>query len=79
VEHARQFRGCGLGSEEDTQQTEETQYVVSVYEAWMSLDGATVEQWYERYVVQDQSDRSKDAQRRTSTFSNVARSAISPA
>jgi len=31
-----------------------TQYVVSVYEAWMSLHRATVEQWYERYVVPDQ-------------------------
>ena len=30
-----------------------TQYVVSVYEAWMSLHGATVEKWYERYVAQD--------------------------
>lgn len=30
-----------------------TQYVVSVYEAWMSLHAATVEQWYERYVVAD--------------------------
>jgi hypothetical protein len=30
-----------------------TQYVVSVYEAWMSLHGATVEQWYERYVTRD--------------------------
>ena len=30
-----------------------TQYVVSVYEAWMTLHGATVERWYERYVVQD--------------------------
>jgi hypothetical protein len=30
-----------------------TQYVVSVYDAWMSLHRGTVEQWYERYVVQD--------------------------
>ena len=30
-----------------------TQYVLSVYGAWMSLHGATVEQWYERYVVSD--------------------------
>jgi len=30
-----------------------TQYVVSVYESWMSLHRATVEQWYERYVVSD--------------------------
>ena len=30
-----------------------TQYVLSVYEAWMSLHRATVEQWYERYVVAD--------------------------
>jgi hypothetical protein len=28
-----------------------TQYVVSVYEAWMALHRSTVEQWYERYVV----------------------------
>ena len=30
-----------------------TQYVRSVYEAWMAVHGATVEQWYERYVVPD--------------------------
>lgn len=30
-----------------------TQYVLSVYEAWMSLHRSTVEQWYERYVVPD--------------------------
>jgi hypothetical protein len=30
-----------------------TQYVLSVYEAWMSLHRATVEQWYQRYVVPD--------------------------
>jgi hypothetical protein len=30
-----------------------TQYVLSVYEAWMSVHRATVEQWYERYVVAD--------------------------
>ena len=30
-----------------------TQYVLSVYEAWMSLDGATVEEWYARYVIPD--------------------------
>jgi len=29
-----------------------TQYVVSVYEVWMALHRSTVEQWYERYVVQ---------------------------
>ena len=29
-----------------------TQYVASVYEAWMSLHSVTVEQWYDRYVVQ---------------------------
>lgn len=28
-----------------------TQYVLSVYGAWMSLHRSTVEQWYERYVV----------------------------
>jgi hypothetical protein len=31
-----------------------SQYVVSVYEAWMALHRSTVEQWYERYVVADQ-------------------------
>jgi hypothetical protein len=30
-----------------------SQYVVSVYEAWMGLHRSTVEQWYERYVVPD--------------------------
>ena len=30
-----------------------TQYVVSVYEAWMSLHRDTVEQWYARDVVPD--------------------------
>jgi hypothetical protein len=30
-----------------------TQYVVSVYEAWMSLHRSTVEDWYERYVAPD--------------------------
>lgn len=30
-----------------------TQFVLSVYEAWMSLHSLTVEQWYERYVVPD--------------------------
>ena len=30
-----------------------TQYVVSVYEAWMSLHRTTVEAWYERYVLRD--------------------------
>ena len=29
------------------------QYVLSVYGAWMSVHAATVEQWYERYVVPD--------------------------
>jgi hypothetical protein len=28
-----------------------SQYVLSVYEAWMSLHHSTVEQWYERYVA----------------------------
>jgi hypothetical protein len=31
-----------------------SQYVVSVYEAWMALHRSTVEHWYERYVVPDQ-------------------------
>jgi len=30
-----------------------TQYVLSVYEAWMSLHCSTVEHWYERYVIPD--------------------------
>ena len=30
-----------------------SQYVVSVYEAWMALHRSIVEQWYERYVVPD--------------------------
>lgn len=30
-----------------------SQYVVSVYEAWMSLHCKTVEEWYERYVARD--------------------------
>jgi hypothetical protein len=31
-----------------------SQYVVSVYDAWMALHRAIVEQWYERYVVPDE-------------------------
>jgi len=31
-----------------------TQYVLSVYAAWMSLHRSTVEEWYELYVVPDQ-------------------------
>ena len=30
-----------------------SQYVVSVYEAWMALHRFTMEQWYERFVVSD--------------------------
>jgi hypothetical protein len=30
-----------------------TQYVLSVYEAWMALYRPTVEQWYDRYVAPD--------------------------
>jgi hypothetical protein len=30
-----------------------SQYVVSVYEAWMALHRITVERWYERYVAPD--------------------------
>ena len=30
-----------------------TQYVLSVYQAWMTLHRSTVEQWYQRYVVND--------------------------
>jgi hypothetical protein len=32
-----------------------TQYVLSVYESWMSLHRARVEGWYERYVVRESS------------------------
>jgi hypothetical protein len=32
----------------------QTQYVLSVYEAWMSLHRSTVHEWYERYVLPDQ-------------------------
>ena len=31
-----------------------SQYVLSVYGAWMSLHRSTVEEWYERYVAADQ-------------------------
>jgi hypothetical protein len=31
-----------------------SQYVVSVYEAWMALHRSVVEQWYQRYVVGDE-------------------------
>jgi len=31
-----------------------TQYVLSVYEVWMSLHRSTVEEWYERYVAPDE-------------------------
>ena len=34
-----------------------SQYVVSVYEAWMALHRSTVDHWYERYVVPDQVTR----------------------
>jgi len=34
-----------------------TQYVLSVYEAWMSLHRSTVNQWYKSYVVRDQHTR----------------------
>jgi len=30
-----------------------SQYIVSVYEAWITLHRSIVEQWYERYVVPD--------------------------
>jgi hypothetical protein len=33
-----------------------SQYVVSIHEAWMALHKATVEQWYERYVVAETID-----------------------
>lgn len=30
-----------------------SQYVISVYEAWMALHSDTVEEWYEAYVIPD--------------------------
>ena len=30
-----------------------TQYVLSVYEAWMALHRSTVEEWYAHYVIPD--------------------------
>ena len=30
-----------------------TQYVLSVYEVWMSRHRATVDEWYERHVIAD--------------------------
>jgi len=43
------FPGGGVGTP-----VTRSQYVVSVYEAWMALHRSSVEQWYERYVVPDQ-------------------------
>jgi hypothetical protein len=43
------FPGGGVGTP-----VTRSQYVVSVYEAWMALHRSTVEQWYERYVVPDE-------------------------
>jgi hypothetical protein len=42
------FPGGGVGAP-----VTRSQYVVSVYEAWMALHRSTVEHWYERYVVPD--------------------------
>ena len=42
------FPGGGVGTP-----ITRTQYVLSVYEAWMSLHRSTVEQWYEHYVIPD--------------------------
>jgi hypothetical protein len=44
------FPGGGVGTP-----VTRSQYVVSVYEAWMALHRSIVEQWYERYVVPDES------------------------
>lgn len=43
------FNGGGVGTP-----VTKSQYVVSVYEAWMALHRSVVEQWYERYVVADE-------------------------
>src|SRR5262249_17810551 len=43
------FPGGGVGAP-----VTRSQYVVSVYEAWMALHRSTLEQWYERYVVPDE-------------------------
>ena len=43
------FPGGGVGTP-----VTRSQYVVSVYEAWMALHRSIVEQWYERYVVPDE-------------------------
>jgi hypothetical protein len=42
------FPGGGVGTP-----VTRSQYVVSVYEAWMALHRATVEHWFERYVAPD--------------------------
>ena len=47
------FRHLFLGGGVVTPVTR-SQYVVSVYEAWMAVHRSIVEQWYERYVVPDQ-------------------------
>jgi hypothetical protein len=43
------FPGGGVGTP-----VTKSQYVVSVYEAWMALHRSIVQQWYERYVVADE-------------------------
>jgi len=42
------FPGGGVGTP-----VTRSQYVVSVYEAWMALHRSILEHWYERYVVPD--------------------------
>jgi len=51
------FPGGGVGSP-----ATRTQYVVSVYEAWMALHRSVVEQWYERYVVPDETGGTRSRQ-----------------
>jgi hypothetical protein len=43
------FPGGGVGTP-----ATRSQYVVSVYESWMALHRSILEQWYERYVVPDE-------------------------
>jgi len=46
------FPGGGVGTP-----VTRSQYVISVYEAWMALHRSIVEHWYERYVVSDETPR----------------------
>lgn len=52
------FPGGGVGAP-----VTRTQYVVSVYEAWMALHRSIVQQWYERYVVPDETGGTRGAVR----------------